>query len=146
MRLRPHHLLCSLTHVGKGYSPAFVANMAAVLARINTGEEIEIVAGPDDICAPLAHRRMAHCHRTHVTARDRAAADALAKLLKLPLRTGARLRLDRATITDLRRGFDTRSIRAACLGCKWDALCTTVAMSGFKGAALSPVDDAGDRR
>jgi len=53
VRLRAHHLLCILTFAGKGYSPAFVANMAGVVARIGAGEPIEVVAGPDDICAPL---------------------------------------------------------------------------------------------
>ena len=53
VRLRPHHLLCVLTHVGRGYSPAFTANMSKIAQRLGAGEDIELVARPDDICAPL---------------------------------------------------------------------------------------------
>ncbi len=53
VRLRAHHLLCMLTYVGKGYSPAFVENYEVIAARLSAGEEIELVAGPDDICGPL---------------------------------------------------------------------------------------------
>ncbi len=52
VELRPHHLLCMLTYVGKGYSPAFCANYDAVLARLSAGEEILLVDGPDSVCAP----------------------------------------------------------------------------------------------
>ena len=48
VRLRPHHLLCLLTYVGKGYSPAFTANYDAIAMRIEQGEELLIVSGPDD--------------------------------------------------------------------------------------------------
>ena len=47
VRLRAHHLLCMLTYVGKGYSPAFVENYEAIAARLSAGEEIEMVAGPE---------------------------------------------------------------------------------------------------
>ncbi len=39
VRLRTHHLLCLLTYVGRGYSPAFVENMDQVAARLSEGRE-----------------------------------------------------------------------------------------------------------
>ncbi|OWU61413.1 2Fe-2S ferredoxin, partial [Staphylococcus aureus] len=38
IRLRGHHLLCMLTYVGKGYSPAFVENYDAMAGRLGRGE------------------------------------------------------------------------------------------------------------
>jgi hypothetical protein len=53
VRLRGHHLLCLLTFVGKGYTPAFTANYRRIVARLNEGAAVELVDGPDDICAPM---------------------------------------------------------------------------------------------
>lgn len=134
--LRPHHLLCILTHVGRGYSPAFTANMAAVIARMAAGEEIEIVDSPDDICAPLLGDQDAHCHRDSVIARDRAASDDIGKLLRVTVRPGARLVLDDEAIGSLRRAFVDMSVRSACEGCEWASLCSSVAAARYAGTCL----------
>ncbi|WP_439343967.1 DUF1284 domain-containing protein [Vacuolonema iberomarrocanum] len=70
IRVRPHHLLCLLTYSGKGYSPAFIANYDAIAARLSKGEDIVIVCGPDDICAPLLSDSEPHCWSASVTERD----------------------------------------------------------------------------
>jgi uncharacterized protein len=132
IRLRPHHLLCILSYVGRGYTPAFVANMDALTARIFAGEEIEIAAGPDDICAPLLCRSDAHCRQTSVDERDRRAAEALG------VAAGGRLVLDGARLAAMRTAFAAGTIRAACLGCEWDDLCTEVAR-GFPLAEAKTV-------
>ena len=54
VRLRGHHLLCLLAYKGEGYSPAFIANLDRIAARLTAGEDAVLVDGPDDICAPLA--------------------------------------------------------------------------------------------
>ena len=35
LTMRPHHALCALFFEGKGYSPAFIENMTALLANPN---------------------------------------------------------------------------------------------------------------
>lgn len=134
--LRPHHLLCVLTYVGRGYSPAFTANMTAVTERLGAGEDIELVAGLDDICAPLLDAPDPHCHRASVMERDRAAARDLSDLLGLNVRTGAHLVLDEDVIGRLRAVFASNRIRSACTGCEWVDLCGSIAASGFDGAVL----------
>ncbi len=136
VRLRPHHLLCALTYVGRGYSPAFTANMTAVAERIGAGEDIELVAGPDGICAPLLDGPDPHCHRASVVERDRAAVRDLSALLGLDVRTGAHLVLDDEVIGRLRAAFASNRIRSACTGCEWVDLCGSIAASGFDGAIL----------
>ncbi|RUZ88238.1 DUF1284 domain-containing protein, partial [Mesorhizobium sp. M7A.F.Ca.US.006.01.2.1] len=61
IKLRAHHLLCPLTYVGKGYSPAFTANYDRVAERLSRGEDILLVSGPDDVCAPLLDEPEPHC-------------------------------------------------------------------------------------
>lgn len=138
VRLRPHHLLCMLTYVGKGYSQAFVENYEVIASRLSAGEEIELVAGPDDICVPLTADPEAHCHGASVIERDRAAADAVARLLGSPLDLGARITPTSALLTRLRKTFATGEIRTACSGCEWSGLCDSVADGGYLGARVAP--------
>ncbi len=58
VRLRPHHLLCMLTFIGEGYSPAFVAAYRGLVARLGAGATIEIVPAPTISARRSAQRRM----------------------------------------------------------------------------------------
>jgi hypothetical protein len=138
IQLRPHHLLCILTYVGKGYSPIFTANLKMIAGRLAEGEEIMIVEGPDDICAPLLADPDPHCLRCSVTERDRAAARAICKLLAHPVRSGDRLVLDQNLLRRLREAFSAKHIRAACDGCEWNDFCGSIASDGYAGAILFP--------
>ncbi|MVA97216.1 DUF1284 domain-containing protein [Nitratireductor sp. CAU 1489] len=137
VRLRPHHLLCVLTYVGKGYSPAFTVNLTAIAGRLAAGEEVDIVAGPDDICAPLLSGQQPHCHRASVSERDRAAMDDLGGVLGLPVRPGGRLVLDATRLGQLRAAFATGQVRSACHECEWAELCTAIAQDGFAHAVIA---------
>lgn len=139
--LRGHHLLCVLTYVGKGYTPDFVTNYDAVVARLDR-EDVEIVAGPDDVCRPLLADAGAHCRLDRVAARDRHALAAVSRLLDREIRIGVRLYLDPATLARLRAGFRADTIRQACRGCEWADLCTAVARTKFQGARLGPAAEA----
>tara|TARA_R110002020_G_scaffold47735_2_gene136026 strand:+ start:827 stop:1258 length:432 start_codon:yes stop_codon:yes gene_type:complete len=135
IRLRPHHFLCLLTYAGKGYSAAFVANYDAISARIGRGEALEIVEGPDDICAPLLLDSEPHCWRDSVLERDR---QAIADLLELnvAIRTGERITLDAEALARMRTGFARGPTRSACTGCQWHELCSSIAAADFKGTRV----------
>ena len=135
VRLRAHHLLCILTFAGEGYSPEFVANLAGIVARIGAGEAIELIDGPDDVCAPLDRTGDAHCHEPSVRRRDREALRQLSTA-EPPLATARPLVLDRAAIATLRVQFAAGTIRGACAGCSWFGLCTGIASAGYAVAAL----------
>lgn len=85
IRLRGHHLLCLLGYRGMGYSADFCANMTQIYETLRTTPEaeVEIVAGPDDICAKYPTDKANHCNGTVHHVDD-------AVLLKLGLVTGAR--------------------------------------------------------
>ena len=139
IRLRPHHLLCLLTYVGKGYTPAFVVNYDRIAKRLSAEEDIEIVAGPDDVCAPLLSLQEQHCWNDSVTERDRLAARDVGELLQrdAPITVGTRLVLDADVIAQMRQGFATGSIRPACSGCEWSEFCTGIAAGSFKDVRVA---------
>jgi hypothetical protein len=136
VRLRAHHLLCMLTYVGKGYTPDFCTNYDAIAARLTRGDEIEIVAGPDDVCAPLLSTESPHCHKDSVLVRDAEAAASISALLETPVSTGFRLSLNAAMLARLRAAFAAGTTRTACAGCEWSSLCDAVAANGFPGTRL----------
>ncbi|MBB2973510.1 DUF1284 domain-containing protein [Mesorhizobium sp. RMAD-H1] len=137
IRLRAHHLLCMLTYVGKGYSPAFIANYDAIAGRLAAGEDILLVAGPDDICAPLIGTTECHCFYESVTERDAKAMEAVSGLLGRPLSPGSRIALDRQMLELMHAAFASGQARQACQACEWFELCSNVAASGYAGARIA---------
>lgn len=125
-----------LTYVGKGYGAAFTENYDAIIGRIDSGEELLLVEGPDDICRPLLEDSGAHCFRDGVLGRDANAATAMEELLGRPLRPGERFSLAPAIVERMREAFRGGTTRSACVGCEWFDLCTAVAHEDFAGAAL----------
>ncbi|AWI56278.1 DUF1284 domain-containing protein [Sinorhizobium fredii] len=136
VRLRGHHLLCLLTFVGEGYTPAFTGNFRLIAARLSAGEEIEIVEGPDDICAPMLDRPEAHCRNNDIRDRDAWALAAIDERLGIALKTGSVLNLDGQRLDALRAAFAAGLIRAACHECEWSGLCTRIARDGFEGTLV----------
>ncbi|WP_425088645.1 DUF1284 domain-containing protein [Stappia sp.] len=137
IELRPHHLLCSLTYAGKGYSDAFTRSYDRIVARLNAGETVRIVEGPDALCAPVvAAEAEPHCFGDSVTRRDRDALESLEGLLRRRIAVGDDLALDAATTARLREAFASGAIRQACDGCQWSHLCSSIARRGFTGTAL----------
>lgn len=126
-----------LTYVGKGYSAAFVANYDAIAARIDAGEDILVIEGPDDICAPLLSGADPHCHRDSVADRDRQAARDVGLLLDRPVATGHRIAVSAALVRKLRSGFAQGLTRSACGGCEWSDLCSMVAAGGYASVRVS---------
>lgn len=129
VRLRGHHLLCMLTYIGKGYSPAFVDNYDTIAGRLSDGEDIEIIDGPDDICQPLLCTGDCHCFNESVVVRDRLAMNAVSDLFKTRVAAGFDFELDAERLTSMRFAFATGTIRKACKSCEWSDLCTEIAVA-----------------
>ena len=145
VQLRGHHLLCLLTYVGRGYSPAFVRNYDAIAVRLSRGEPVELCEGPDDICAPLCGEDAVHCTLKRVNKRDDLALRQIGEVLGKVLAAVDRLLLTPHTLAALREAFAKDEIRAACKGCQWHGFCAQIAENGFRDAHLrliSPVSSA----
>ena len=136
VRLRAHHLLCMLTYVGEGYSRAFTANYDRIVARLSAREEIELVAGPDDVCAPLLEGTEPHCHQESVVERDRLAALAVSEIVGRRLVVGETIELSAALVERMREAFARGTSREACSACEWSGLCTRIAGGGYAGVRL----------
>jgi hypothetical protein len=126
-----------LTFVGEGYTPAFTENYRRIAKRLSAGEEIELVSGPDDICAPLMESEAPHCLEASVVERDGAALDAVARLLGNEFAPGSIISPDAGVLLNLRRNFASGHIRQACEGCEWNGLCTAIAGDGYQGTLVS---------
>lgn len=57
--LRPHHALCVLFFEGKGYSQAFIENMAESLAK--PSQLVQITDGCDTLCQACPHNHDGLC-------------------------------------------------------------------------------------
>jgi hypothetical protein len=119
LRYRPHHFLCSLGFEGKGYSPEFTANMAAIVMgrlRAPQGDAtvIEVTGGFDDICAPCPRNAGHAC--THQPKIDRLDA---AHSAALSLAPGDRITWGQAKAR-VRAAVPPGSLKALCAGCEWE--------------------------
>ena len=137
VRLRPHHLLCLLTYVGKGYTPAFVANYDTIARRLSDGEDVLVVDGPDDVCAALLCEPNPHCFRDSVRERDAQAAVDVGDLLDISISAGVRIELHPALLARMRRAFADGVTRKACRGCEWFDLCSGIAAGGYRDVRVS---------
>lgn len=135
IRLRPHHLLCLLTYVGKGYTPSFTVNYDLIAVRLSQGEDIELVQGPDDVCAPLLLESEPHCRRDSVSERDRKATIDLADL-GISVEGAMNFKLDADLLAQMRLSFARGITRSACAGCQWNDLCSSVAAGNFNGTRI----------
>lgn len=147
--IRPHHLLCMLTYLGKGYTPQFVVNYDKIVERINSGEAINIVNGPDDICKPMLPEADCHCHNENVLGRDAHALSQIVPVIGEDVRAGHILHLSPERISKLRSRFRKGTLRAACSGCQWQEFCTSIAENNFRhcrltGAASSKKNKSSD--
>ncbi|SFT48247.1 DUF1284 domain-containing protein [Mesorhizobium sp. YR577] len=137
VRIRAHHLLCMLTYAGKGYSAAFTANYNGIVERLGKGEDMLLVAGPDDICQPLLGDDDAHCRRESVIERDGRAAAAVEALTGSAVRPGEVFILDASRLSQMRSAFQAGTVRQACGGCEWFDLCTGIAGKGYANTRLA---------
>ncbi|MBP1859595.1 DUF1284 domain-containing protein [Rhizobium herbae] len=140
VRLRPHHLLCMLTFVGKGYTQAFTENYIRIAARLSEGEDILVVEGPDDVCGPMLGEPDRHCLDGSVTERDLKASQAVEALLGMSAGPGASICPDADFLGRMRGAFRAGSIREGCARCEWSPLCTGIAASNFDGVLVAPLD------
>ena len=112
--------------------------MTIVVDCIAHGAPVQLMEGPDHICAalrPVDRVRCAHdCQAPGIYARDRAAEATAEGLLRRDLRVARPLTDDDLQI--LRNGFLDSNNRGACEGCRWKPSCDEIARTGFEDTVL----------
>ena len=110
--------------------------MTVIAGRISAGETIEIVEGPDDICAPRQAETNAHCCEDSIHKRDLQAAQDVGRVLQVLVRDGAKLSLNKSSLERLRAEFTQDRIKSACRDCQWGEICTAISTNGYGGVML----------
>ncbi len=120
VRLRHHHLLCTMTFSGHGYDRGFVANMEEVVARLRSpdGQWVRLEASCDALCAacPNAAEGVCRDHRS-VLRKDRSAALFLGLPERAVLEAAPLIR----SVEERMRSLT--DIRQVCGDCQWAELC-----------------------
>jgi hypothetical protein len=144
VHLRADHLLCLLTFVGRDYNVAFTANMEQIVVRLSSGaDDIVLVDGLDDLCAPLMGTAVQDCLLARVLCRDEMAVKNISSYLESQICAGAVLPAQ--VLGELRSAFSAGTIRSARADCRWTDLGTAVADAKFPQAHLCFRDTANKR-
>jgi hypothetical protein len=119
-RLRAHHLVCLRLFRGQGYSPAFVENLEATLARARSVGAI-VVEGVDDVCVACPGLDGGRCAWAPDSDAEVRRLDALALRLlgcaPLDVIDWAAIEAD---VLEALPEWDTD----ACPSCEWRAVCS----------------------
>ena len=122
--LRPHHALCVGFFRGKGYSEAFVANMAAFIGALRAQNPLLSLRGaPDALCKSCPHNRGGVCDSADKVARYDAAV-----LRLLALDEGTSLRWPELSARVRERILTPGKLAAVCGDCQWYDICSRAAV------------------
>jgi len=62
IKLRGHHLICLHFFTGEGYNPEFIENLQKILIKAQSGEEVEVCSGVDDVCTMCPFVKERRCN------------------------------------------------------------------------------------
>ena len=120
LEFRPHHFLCTLGFVGKGYSEEFVRGFQQIADQLRgpggDAISIRVVARTDAICAPCPSKRGSHCDsESKIQTLDQAHAEVL------ELKAGETLTWGEAK-KQLGEKMTLEAFHSACAPCAWKLL------------------------
>ena len=124
IRLRPHHLFCIQGFKGRGYDRAFTENFSALVHRVEQAPEtmIQVVDGPDDVCAKCPHLTGERCGSSADSDRKVREHD------QAVLRALGVTAFDVTSIGDVRQRLKEhaqlrREVLRLCSTCRWKDIC-----------------------
>lgn len=123
MKLRGHHLVCLHYYQGKGYAPDFVEKLTALISRAETGEEIEVVLGADDVCRTCPNLSNGQCAHKEGAEQEIRTLDEMARSF-LAVDAG-----DQVSWQELKNKVGSAPedwFASFCKGCDWLSLCDQV--------------------
>lgn len=117
-RVRPHHGLCLAFFQGKGYSGAFVENMARMKAVLEENPGICLTGETDEICAACPNNLGGRCSSGEKVSRyDREV------LRRCGVSVGDTLPYRDFEALVIRHILEAGQREEICGDCQWDALC-----------------------
>ena len=137
--LRPHHALCVLFFEGKGYSPAFIENMTAILAE--PSQMVHITMGCDSLCRDCPHNQDGICDdEVKVAQFDQQVLDLSGEIFQDEQAKFLSELCQSVYDTILRQGL----LAEVCGECEWAVLCQGRWQQGEFNHFLLQPDLAGD--
>ena len=123
LKIRAHHLCCIQGFQGYGYSPAFVANMRAVISDIGAfpSRPLELVSECDVICISCPSKRECTIQKSTLSRRIRNMD--LVVMEKLKIEEGALMKADKAFRLINSKLNSASDIEDVCGTCKWRQKC-----------------------
>lgn len=120
MMLRAHHLICLLGFRGLGYSPEFLQDMTKIVFELLSCPDtlIEVVYGPDDICAPCPFLKGGGCHEEGPHSEEIIKARDSAVMMRLGLVSGEKITWH-AVEQRIRSSINLQDLEQICRDCKW---------------------------
>ncbi len=117
--LRPHHGLCVLHFVGKGYSEGFVDNMTRIVLELKHSNPMILLGeGADDICVCCPHNLSSGCESGQKPAQIDARCLSLCGFSANQVVSWAEYR------DALRRNIlSAGQLNRVCEGCQWLSIC-----------------------
>ncbi len=115
-KLRGHHLICLNFFRGEGYSEDFIRNIHTVIGK----QKIEIVDGPDDVCAKCPYLKDGICKNPDHTEETIQLLDRDALRL-LELKSGMEISWE--AISDKLPGIIDEWRTLYCTGCGYRKVC-----------------------
>lgn len=113
VRLRPHHVLCTVGFQGRGYSAEFVQNYTALKATLTPDTSVRVVMQTDNICDACPHQRGDLCTKE-------------AKIQRLDMRHTKALGLEKDAVytwgvllNRARQHIQPDDLDTLCKGCAW---------------------------
>jgi hypothetical protein len=120
IQLRGHTLLCLQGFRGAGYSPDFVANMAAIHQALTTdaNRQIEVIASPDAVCGACPHQQSSGCTLNGERSEDQMVEQDREVMRRLGLTAGDQLRWG-DLLERIRNSVSGEDLPSICGSCRW---------------------------
>ncbi len=128
IHLRPHHGICLLNFIGKGYSDDFSRNMARMQQLLTEKPDTPLILtkGADDLCARCPHRDGSDCTSLHPPLFDE-------NVLRLTGLHYGQVLTWRA-FSSLTSPLSLFRLEETCPDCEWLSLCKEIADKRKKAA------------
>ena len=130
LQIRAHHLCCIQGFQGYGYSPAFVANMRAVISDLEAlpSRLLKLVTVCDAICVSCPSKRECVIQKSVLSRRIRQMD--LVVLEKLRIDDGTVVKADEAFRLINSKLNKASDVEEVCGTCKWRPKCLWYAQAG----------------
>jgi hypothetical protein len=125
IKLRGHHFICLHFFTGKGYNPEFIENLKEILLRTQSGENLEVCSGVDDVCNMCPFLKDRKCsHYKHAESEIQKMDRDAMEFLRIQLA----MKVTWFDIEKRVKGIFKKWAAKYCENCNWQSVCEKTAL------------------